>query len=191
MDARSTCSPPNVGTTPAGSFRRSDGRRIRVARFADRRHRFGRDEHFDRDDVLEGVGFAGQLDRHPHARAADRPARPRRSGPRPIRRAARRSSAAPRSANCRTAGSRLSIVTVAGPAVFNWLVTTAPNDALSPTARKRGNVAFSVTRLVDPDLAVGRSETRAAVAGHRHDPVGRQRLGQLHVHASRGRARRS
>ena len=44
-----------------------------------------------------------------------------------------------------------------------------------------GTSAFSVTRLVDPDLAVGRSEARAAIARHRHDPVGRQRLGQLHV----------
>jgi hypothetical protein len=39
-------------------------------------------------------------------------------------------------------------VTVAGPAVFNWLVTTAPNEALSPTARNRGNVAFKVTGLL-------------------------------------------
>ena len=80
-----------------------------------------------------------------------------------------------------TSGSRLAIVTVAGPAVFSWLVTTAPNDALSPTARKRGNAAFERHRLVDADLGVGRSEARARVAGDRHDAVGRQRLGQLDV----------
>ena len=40
------------------------------------------------------------------------------------------------------------MVTVAAPAVFNWLVTTAPKYALSPSARKRGNVALSVSGLL-------------------------------------------
>src|SRR5262245_16192776 len=45
-------------------------------------------------------------------------------------------------------GSRLLIVTVALPLLFNWLVTTAPNAALSPRARKRGNVGFIVSGLL-------------------------------------------
>ena len=40
------------------------------------------------------------------------------------------------------------MVTTAVPAAGSWLVTTAPNDALSPTARKRGNVGFSVSGLL-------------------------------------------
>ena len=48
----------------------------------------------------------------------------------------------------RIAGSRLLIVTVAEPFVFSWLVTTAPNDALSPRARKRGNAGFIVSGLL-------------------------------------------
>jgi hypothetical protein len=51
-------------------------------------------------------------------------------------------------ANCIRSGSSDSIVTVAGPPVFSWFVMTAPNDALSPTARNRGNVGLSVIGLL-------------------------------------------
>ena len=40
------------------------------------------------------------------------------------------------------------MVTVAVPFVLSWLVTTAPKDALSPRARKRGNVGFMVSGLL-------------------------------------------
>jgi hypothetical protein len=48
----------------------------------------------------------------------------------------------------RIAGSRLLMVTVALPFAFSWLVTTAPNDARSPRARKRGNAGFIVSGLL-------------------------------------------
>ena len=89
------------------------------------------------------------------------------------------------------AGSRLRMVTIAVPFVFSWLVTTAPNDAVSPTRQEARERRLQRHRLVDADLAVGRPEARRLVGRHRHDPVGGQRLGQRDVDASPGRWRRS
>ncbi len=73
------------------------------------------------------------------------------------------------------------IVTTAVPAAVSWLVTTAPNDALSPTARKRGNVGFSVSGLLMRISLSPDPKRELAVARDRHDAIRRQRLRQLDV----------
>ena len=51
------------------------------------------------------------------------------------------------------------IVTVAVPACFSWLCTTAPKNALSPTREEAREGRRQQQRLVDADLALAPSRS--------------------------------
>ena len=73
-----------------------------------------------------------------------------------------------------------------------WLLQLAgddrPEERLVAPRHEPRECGLQHDRLVDPDFAFPRSEPGRLVAGNRHDAVGRQRFGQLHV--SRGAAAR-
>ena len=84
-------------------------------------------------------------------------------------------------ANCSSAGSRLLIVTDGVAAGLERVGhDRAERRAIvqPEEARKRGEQR---QRLVDFDLDGRRSESRGRVRGHRHDAIGRERLGQRDV----------
>ena len=149
VDARSTCSPPNVGHDTGRQLERLGCRRIAPPPPRRSPTRF-RARRALRPGSRPGTRRSRrQPDRHLHARAPDRPPRgveARFDGPAGgdvdrLRRARPAKLQDVRDRGSRSSPSR-------DPPVVNWLVTTAPNDALSPTARKRGNVGFSVTGLL-------------------------------------------
>jgi hypothetical protein len=71
-------------------------------------------------------------------------------------------------------------VTMAAPGVFSRLCTTAPNRAASPRARNRGKAA-GAGRACWCGSPLRPPEAGSAIAGHRHDAVRREALGQHDV----------
>src|SRR4051812_7866132 len=145
VDAISTRRPPNPGTTPSGTFSRSIAAASRTSPTAG--------TVSGEDNTSTGitssnasVSPASDTVTRTRARPTVRPAASNLTSTDPP--AGTSTICGAVSAKSMTAGSRLVTVTVAAPAVFNWLITTAPNAALSPTARNRGNVGFSVTGLL-------------------------------------------
>ena len=180
MDESSTCRPPKPGTTPAGtvSFSAAGGGRVR--RLAVGGDRLGRREDLDRDHVLERVGFVAHLRRHLHARPSDRSARgvearlDRSAGAdrdRPFGGAVEQQDVRVQALDRHHRGAGRGQLTGDHRAERRLVA-----DGQKPRKRR-----LHRQRLVDPDLAVRGSEPRRAISRHRHDPVRRQRLGQLDV----------
>src|SRR6185369_762815 len=125
VDAKSTCKPPNVETTPTGTLSRSaavgvDSPASPIADTVSGETRTSTGT----TSWKASVSLASLTVILTRARPIDRPAASKRTSTEPPAGTSTVCGAA--DANCMISGSRLSIVTVAGPAVFNWLVTTAP-----------------------------------------------------------------
>ena len=163
----------------------------RVARLPVGGHDLRRGEDLDRDRLLEGVASRPAASPSSGCARGRPPARARRSAPRAAPPPAIGTVCVARRPRPRApTGSRLRMVTMAVPLSLSWLCTTEPKRAVSPTARKRGKAGLQQHGLAGADLALRPAEARGLVAGHGHDAVRGEALGQRDVRRPRARRRR-